>query len=167
MKQVGGNICLVQNPVYLKWPVRACCQRRMWRFCRKLAKRLIGGLLQLADADKEIYDHGSLMQVIWFIFPPYTSGFQIHSMMSLDDLVKEMGISRRNIKKNHMRQRQICLLQSLIGNWDSTTLVQGKFCRKALWERNLDQTAVGSLYSCTNKEGAILNNLDSSGIQED
>lgn len=60
----------------------------------------------MADVDKEIYDRGSLVQAILSIFPPYTSGFQILSMMSLDGLVKEMGILRKNMEKNYMGQRK-------------------------------------------------------------
>ena len=68
----------------------------------------------MADVAKQIYDHGSLVQATWPHFSPIYIWISDTLHDSLDDLVKGMGISRRNIGKNCMGQRQICSLQSLI-----------------------------------------------------
>lgn len=87
--------------------------RGLWRFRRKLAKGSVKGLLQFADVAKEIYDHGSLVQATWSHFSPICIWISHTFHDGLDYLDKGMGISRRNIEKNYIGQKQICSLQSI------------------------------------------------------
>lgn len=62
---------------------------------------------------KEIYAHGSLVQATWPHLSPINIWISDTFHDSLDDLVKGMGISRRNMGKNYMGQKQICSLQAI------------------------------------------------------
>jgi len=68
----------------------------------------------LADVTKEIYDHRSLVQAARPHYSPIYTWISDTFHDNLDDLVKGITISRRNIGKNYMGQKLIFSLQSLI-----------------------------------------------------
>lgn len=111
----------------------------------------------MADVAKEIYAHGSLVQATWPHFSPIYIWISDTFYDSLDDLVKGMGISRRNVGKNYMGQKQIFSLQSLIvrqfrfHKFTARQVSQEGIRRK----KSRANSCFGSLYICINREETI------------